>query len=112
MTTKSALVLGATGGAGGAVAERLLKAGWSVRALHRRPEGVRGDARIAWIRGDAMSAADVAAAAEGVSLIVHAVNPPGYRNWNTLVLPMLDNTIAAAERNGARILLPGTVYNY
>ncbi|OGN52057.1 MAG: hypothetical protein A2795_03325 [Caulobacterales bacterium RIFCSPHIGHO2_01_FULL_67_30] len=112
MTTKSALVLGATGGAGGAVAARLLKAGWSVRALHRRPEGVRGDARIAWIRGDAMSAADVAAAAEGVSLIVHAVNPPGYRNWNTLVLPMLDNTIAAAERNGARILLPGTVYNY
>lgn len=112
MTTKTALVLGATGGAGGAVAARLLQAGWSVRALNRQPEGVRGDARIVWIKGDAMSATDVAAAADGVSLIVHAVNPPGYRNWDTLVLPMLDNTIAAAELNGARILLPGTVYNY
>jgi nucleoside-diphosphate-sugar epimerase len=28
------------------------------------------------------------------------------------VLPMLDNTIAAARANGARIVLPGTVYNF
>jgi nucleoside-diphosphate-sugar epimerase len=40
------------------------------------------------------------------------VNPPGYRNWGELVLPMLDNTIAAAITNRARIVLPGTVYNY
>ncbi len=46
------------------------------------------------------------------SVIVHAVNPPGYRNWEQLVLPMLHNTIHAAERNGALIVLPGTVYNY
>jgi nucleoside-diphosphate-sugar epimerase len=59
-----------------------------------------------------MVPSDVAAAAEGCALIVHAVNPPGYRNWGEVVLPMLDNTIAAACRNGARILLPGTVYNY
>jgi nucleoside-diphosphate-sugar epimerase len=47
-----------------------------------------------------------------VSLIVHAVNPPGYRDWEKLVLPMLDNTIAAARKTGARIVLPGTVYNF
>jgi nucleoside-diphosphate-sugar epimerase len=47
-----------------------------------------------------------------MSVIVHAVNPPGYRNWAGLVLPMLDNTIAAAFKTGARVLLPGTVYNY
>lgn len=116
MNNRTALVLGATGGVGGEVAARLLEAGWWVRALHRDPGGdpdrVRGDERIAWIKGDAMSAQDVAAAAEGASLIVHAVNPPGYRDWDRLVLPMLDNTIAAAELGGARILLPGTVYNY
>ncbi len=115
MTTtqkKTPLVLGATGGVGGAVAARLLQSGWNVRALHRNPAAVHGDPRIAWMQGDAMSATDVATAAEGVALIVHAVNPPGYSNWNTLVLPMLDNTIAAAELEGARILLPGTVYNY
>ena len=49
---------------------------------------------------------------QGASLIVHAANPPGYRNWDTQVLPMLDNTIAAAKAFGARIVLPGTVYNF
>jgi nucleoside-diphosphate-sugar epimerase len=39
-------------------------------------------------------------------------HPPGYRNWATEVLPMIDNTIAAAKAVGARIVLPGTVYNY
>jgi nucleoside-diphosphate-sugar epimerase len=67
---------------------------------------------LIWRKGDAMSAADVTAAAEGVGVIVHAVNPPGYRNWGKLVLPMLDNTIAAARANSARIVLPGTIYNF
>jgi nucleoside-diphosphate-sugar epimerase len=67
---------------------------------------------LTWVQGDAMNRDDVLAAAKGVSLIVHAVNPPGYRNWGATVLPMLDNTIAAAKANGARVLLPGTVYNY
>jgi len=43
---------------------------------------------------------------------VHAVNPPGYRRWAQLVLPMIDNTIAAAIAGRATIVLPGTVYNY
>jgi len=59
-----------------------------------------------------MNAADVLGAARGVSLIVHAANPPGYRNWSTEVLPMIDNTIAAARAVGARIVLPGTIYNF
>ncbi len=112
MERKIALVLGATGGIGGAVGRRLESSGWHVRALHRTPGSVATKHGFEWRAGDAMVASDVAAAAEGVSLIVHAVNPPGYRNWGKLVLPMLDNTIAAARANGAKILLPGTVYNY
>jgi hypothetical protein len=54
----------------------------------------------------------VVAAAEGASAIVHTVNRPGYTNWASLVLPMIENTIAAAKVEGARILLPGTIYNY
>ncbi|MDB5769420.1 MAG: Nucleoside-diphosphate-sugar epimerase, partial [Collimonas fungivorans] len=34
------------------------------------------------------------------------------RNWAQLVVPMIDNSIAAARASGARIILPGTVYNY
>lgn len=118
MTTRTALVLGATGGVGGAVARRLLSEGWTVRALHRDPgrvarEGLAHEADgLAWTRGDAMVPGDVVAAAAGASLIVHAVNPPGYRDWDRLVLPMLDASIAAARATGARLILPGNVYVY
>lgn len=107
-----ALVLGATGGIGGVMSRELRAAGWTVRALHRRAERRRDSAGIEWLPGDAMERADVVAAAAGADLIVHAVNPPGYRRWSELVLPMIDNTIAAARECGARIVLPGTVYNY
>jgi nucleoside-diphosphate-sugar epimerase len=112
---RTALVLGATGGIGGEVAKLLRTRGWNVRALHRDPETLaagRETPGLHWLRGDAMSATDVAQAASGVSVIIHAVNPPGYRNWGKLVLPMLDNTIRAAQANGALIVLPGTVYNF
>ncbi|WP_429815320.1 SDR family NAD(P)-dependent oxidoreductase [Ensifer sp. B1-9] len=110
---KVALVLGATGGIGSAVARGLDKRGWQVRALNRNAKkAARAEPAFCWRQGDAMSPQDVRAAAEGVDLIVHAVNPPGYRNWGTLVLPMLDSTIAAARATGARILLPGTIYNF
>jgi len=113
VNSKTALVLGATGGIGGEVANQLRQAGWQVRALVRNAQRVagRGDG-LQWIEGDAMNAADVARAARGVSVIVHAVNPPGYQRWAELVLPMIDNTIAAARENGARIVLPGTLYNF
>lgn len=110
--SKIALVLGGTGGIGGAVAHRLRASGWHIRALHRAPDSVATKHGFEWLVGDAMSAADVAAAATGAALIVHAVNPPGYRDWDKLVLPMLDNTIAAARANSSTILFPGTVYNY
>lgn len=111
MTTRTALVLGATGGIGGEVALHLAGRGWTVRALSRACEAGQRQG-IAWERGDALNAADIRRAAAGASLIVHAVNPPGYRDWDRLVLPMLDNTIGAARLAGARVLLPGTVYNY
>jgi nucleoside-diphosphate-sugar epimerase len=112
-SNKTALILGATGGVGGALTEVLLARGWSIKALTRDPARAVGrDPAIQWIKGDAMDRAAVVAAAESCSLVVHAVNPPGYRDWDKLVLPMMDNTIAAARAAGARVLLPGTVYNY
>ncbi|NML73027.1 NAD(P)H-binding protein [Rhizobium sp. S-51] len=108
-----ALVLGATGGIGGAVAEKLAGRGYEVRALHRRADVMQAKLpQYRWVQGDAMNRADVIDAAQGVQLIVHGVNPPGYRNWAELVLPMIDNTIAAAKASGARIVMPGTVYNF
>ncbi|QDX21962.1 NAD-dependent epimerase/dehydratase family protein [Pandoraea pnomenusa] len=109
-----ALVLGATGGIGGEVTRQLLAAGWQVRALRRggAPRTQVASSSVQWLDGDAMHPADVLAAARNCDVIVHAVNPPGYRNWDTQVLPMLDNTIVAATRHRTTIVLPGTVYNY
>lgn len=111
-TDKAALVLGATGGIGSEVARQLRDAGWSVRGLARSQYAPATDDGITWIAGDAMRREDVMAAVQGCSVIVHAVNPQGYRRWAELVLPMIDNTIAAATTQGATILLPGTVYNF
>ncbi|MBX3446464.1 MAG: NAD(P)H-binding protein [Parvibaculaceae bacterium] len=112
----TALILGITGGFGCEMARVLRLHGWQVRAMHRKPKAAaRALADLGyvdWVKGDAMNAGDVREAAEGASLIVHAVNPPGYRNWAGTVVPMLDNTIAAARETGARILFPGTVYNF
>ena len=111
--TNTALVLGATGGIGGEVARQLLERGWNIHALQRRGEqAIEKRGGITWFRGDALSAADVMTAAQGCSVIVHAVNPPGYRRWSELVLPMLDNSIAAATALRATLVLPGTIYNF
>ncbi|CAN7544226.1 NAD-dependent epimerase/dehydratase family protein [Rhizobium sp. LjRoot30] len=112
-TSRTALILGATGGIGGAVARALLQRGWTIKALSRNAAAARRKLPQAnWIQGDALDAEAVKAAAAGADLIVHAVNPPGYRDWETQVMPMLENTIAAAYDSGARILLPGTIYNF
>jgi len=108
--TRTALILGATGGIGGETARALITHGWHIRALTRRTLPLPGP--IEWIAGDVQDRDRVLAAAAGVQAIVHAVNPPGYRDWSRLVLPMIDNSIAAAEANDARLVLPGTVYNY
>ncbi|MDR3407404.1 MAG: NAD-dependent epimerase/dehydratase family protein [Methylovirgula sp.] len=110
MADKIALVIGASGGIGGETAAALARHGWIIRGLTRRSPPA--NAALQWISGDAMNAADVRRAAQDASLIVHAANPPGYRDWDKLSLPMLDNTIAAAKANGARIVLTGNIYNF
>ena len=106
------LILGASGGIGGEVARRLVADNWQVRALKRGAQIRDPEDGIQWIAGDALDGGQVAAAAAGCDVIVHAVNPPGYRHWRQQVLPMLRNTLQAAERQRALVVLPGTVYNY
>lgn len=110
--SRIALVLGATGGIGGETALALSRHGWKIRAFSRTTSPVSEQPGWERVKGDALDRESVLAASVGVHVIVHAVNPPGYRNWAKLVLPMIDNTIAAAKASGARILLPGTIYNY
>jgi nucleoside-diphosphate-sugar epimerase len=113
---RTALVLGATGGIGGEVAVVFAQSGWRVRSLHREPALAARKAshltHVQWVAGDAMRREDVVAAAEGADVIMHGVNAPGYRNWRGLALPMLESSLAAAKASGARLVFPGTVYNF
>jgi len=109
------LVIGATGGIGSEVAKAAPKAGWQVRAMHRHPKQAAAKMAhlpIDWVQGDAMQPDDVARAAAGCDVIFHGANPPGYKKWKQRALPMLANTIKAAEAVGARIAFPGNIYNY
>jgi nucleoside-diphosphate-sugar epimerase len=113
---KTALVIGATGTFGVHAVQALIKHGWRIRALARDPAAAAAKlgprTPIDWRKGDAMDAPSVVAAADGVQLIVHAVNPPGYHNWKGLIVPMTEASIAAARASGARLAVPGNVYNY
>jgi nucleoside-diphosphate-sugar epimerase len=90
--TKTALVLGASGGFGGEMALALQRAGWQVRRYQR--------------------GTDMAAAARGAQLIVNGLNPPNYHNWDKLIPEITAKVIAAGRASGATILVPGNVYPY
>jgi len=87
-----ALVAGAHGGFGGAMAQALRTAGWEVRAYAR--------------------GTDMAAAAQGAEVIVNGLNPPRYHAWDRLIPEITESVLAAARSSGARVLVPGNVYVY
>jgi nucleoside-diphosphate-sugar epimerase len=113
---RTALIIGATGLFGLHAAEALIKHGWRVRALARNPAAAAAklgaNSPVEWVKGDAMDQASTVAAAAGAQLVVHAANPPRYRNWKGTVLPMVESAIAAAKAAGARLMVPVSVYNF
>src|SRR5262245_36018361 len=107
------LVLGATGGFGGAVTRELLGRGHPVRALVRDvARGRRGLPQhpdLSLVLGDAADAAALHQVAQGCRVIVHAVNYP-YHRWEPAMERVTAAAIAAARGTGATILFPGNVY--
>jgi dihydroflavonol-4-reductase len=69
-----ALVLGATGYIGGAIARAAVEAGWRVRGLRRRPEAVGnvGDLPIEWFDADLNSPETLQPAFGGAEVVFHA----------------------------------------
>ncbi len=88
--TQTILILGASGRVGQAAARAFSDAGWTVRTFDRARD-------------------DLARSAAGADVILHAMNP-AYPDWATQALPLLDRTLAVAERTGALVILPGNVY--
>lgn len=90
--TRTALVLGASGGFGGQVALALQRAGWTVRRYAR--------------------GTDMGQAAKGAELIVNGLNPPAYHDWDRLIPEITTQVLAAGKASGATLLIPGNVYPY
>ncbi|MBC7995302.1 MAG: NAD(P)H-binding protein [Rhizobacter sp.] len=107
------LILGAAGRIGQALVSAFAEAGWSVRAQARKPlpTALAAHPRVQAVRCDALDAHALRAAAQGVQVVIHALNPP-YTQWDKLALPLLDAAIGAARESGALLMLPGNVYNF
>ena len=63
-TSRTALVLGATGGIGGEKAA-LARHGWTIRALSRNGQPANDATGWEWVEGDAMDQASIVHAARG-----------------------------------------------
>jgi nucleoside-diphosphate-sugar epimerase len=111
--TSNVLILGAAGRIGQSLTGAFADAGWNVRAQARKPlpAALAAHPRVQAVRCDALDATALRAAAQGVQVVVHALNPP-YTQWDKLVLPLIDAAIGAARESGALLMLPGNVYNF
>jgi nucleoside-diphosphate-sugar epimerase len=104
------VVLGATGGAGGALVSELAGRGHRVRAVSRKPapdlpEGVEP------LAADAADPAQTRTACQGATVVYHCVQPP-YERW-AAEFPTLTQSIAeAAAGAGARLVYADNPYAY
>ena len=104
------VVLGASGGIGGAVVRELASRALEVRAASRRGDvealdGVTGRA------ADVATPAGAAAACEGALVVYHCVQPP-YHRWPE-DLPRLTRVVTdAVAREGAKLVVADNLYMY
>ncbi|MCY7306939.1 MAG: epimerase, partial [Rhodoferax sp.] len=105
------LILGANGRIGVCLAPAILEAGWRVIAQLRRSPDPRLPVAVKGTQTDIGNAVQLARDAAGASIVVHALNPL-YTRWATELLPMASAAMDVAQRLDARLLLPGSVYNF
>ncbi len=136
MSTNTVLILGARGRFGLAAARAFAAAGWRVLCQVRTanvaptlvasrtalpPEGASvtlgrpggNFPAIEWLPIDLHDTAALAHAAQGASVVVHALNP-AYTNaaWQSQAPAMLDAAIALCRALDATLMLPGNIYNF
>lgn len=98
---KTVALTGATGFVGKATLERLLEAGWQVRALTRRDQPKKAGAK--WIEGALDRPDRLAALCEGADAVLHiagAVNAPDRAGFEAGNVTGTANMLAAAKAAG------------
>jgi nucleoside-diphosphate-sugar epimerase len=109
--TPTVLILGANGRFGAAAAQAYAHAGWRVLAQLRRAPAQPLPAGASPVVVPLADTAALAVQGAGAQAVVYAVNPV-YTRWDSELLPHFRLGMDLAERLGARLLLPGNVYNF
>jgi nucleoside-diphosphate-sugar epimerase len=104
------VVLGASGGIGGAVVRELLARGLEVRAVSRRGDAATPD-EAPRRAADVATAAGASAACEGASVVYHCVQPP-YHRWGEELPPLNRAVSDAVTREGAKLVFADNLYMY
>lgn len=105
------VILGAAGRIGDAAAKAFLEVGWRVRCVARNAKAASLRSGVEVIEADAYDRQALVRAVERADVILNALNPK-YTEWETTVMPLAENVMAAAEASGALHLFPGNVYNF
>jgi nucleoside-diphosphate-sugar epimerase len=107
------LILGARGRFGLAAAQAFASAGWRVLGQLRPKSEVPQTTSIEWLALDLHDTAALARAAQGATVVVHALNP-AYTNqaWQSQVGPLMEDAICLTRALDATLMLPGNVYNF
>lgn len=105
------LVLGANGRLGLAATRAFAAAGWAVTVQVRRAARTPWPAGVRELRCDALDVAALSQAGRGAAVIVNGLNPD-YTRWDTLLPPLTAAMLDVAAATGARLMLPGNVYNF
>lgn len=97
------LVLGATGGFGGAVVRELARRGLPVRAMVRDPGAAKLPAGVEVVKGDAHVMPELLHAAKGADVIVHGLGAPMHR-WEPDLVVLHQNVVEASGLTGAAVV--------
>ncbi len=104
------VVVGATGGAGGAIVTELAGRGHRVRAVSRKPAAGLPEG-VEQLAADAADPAQARKACQGATVVYHCAQPP-YQRW-AAEFPALTASIAeAAAGAGARLVYADNLYAY
>ncbi|OUN01730.1 MAG: hypothetical protein BAA04_12810 [Firmicutes bacterium ZCTH02-B6] len=103
------VVLGATGGAGGAVVRELVARGFPTRAVGRKDVQFPGG--VDYVRGDATDRSTLARVCKGAAVVYHCVNVP-YVQWERTLPQLAREILAACAEAGARLVVVDNVYMY
>jgi nucleoside-diphosphate-sugar epimerase len=106
------VVLGGSGGIGGAVIDALVaRQAGGIRAVARRPPSGQARPGVDWVAADVRTRDGAAQAVRGADVVYHCVQP-GYTRWLTEFPPLNEAVLTAVAGTGARLVYADNLYGY